>query len=52
LAIFFTFHFERARAGLEFPTVEFELVNIQAVLEFVELDRLAVTKHNSEMFSA
>jgi hypothetical protein len=37
---------------LEFPAVEFQIVDIQAVFKLVELDKLAVTKHDSKMFSA
>jgi hypothetical protein len=37
---------------LEFPTVKLQVVGIQAVLETVEFDELAVTERNSKMFSA
>jgi hypothetical protein len=37
--------------GLEFPTVELQVMNVQAVLEFVELDEPAFTQLYPEVFS-
>jgi hypothetical protein len=38
--------------GLELPTIKLQIVNVQAVFEFIELDKLAVAKHDSKMLSA
>jgi hypothetical protein len=38
--------------GLKFPTVEFQIMGIQAVLETVEFDEPAFTERNSEMLPA
>jgi hypothetical protein len=38
--------------GLELPTVKFQIMRVQAVLETVELDEPAFTKRDPKMFSA
>jgi hypothetical protein len=38
--------------GLKLPTVEFQIIGIQAILETVELDEPALAKRNPKMLSA
>lgn len=38
--------------GLEFPTVIFQVMDVQAVLELVEFDESAFTERNTEMLPA
>jgi hypothetical protein len=38
--------------GLEFPTVIFQVMDVQAVLELVEFDKPAFTERNAKMLSA